>query len=237
MTSKTILIAEDDPSILQGLCDLLGSEGYQVISATDGQQALNLFRKHQPNLLILDVMMPILSGFDVCREIRQQDSHTPILFLTAQNEESDQVFGLRSGGDDYITKPFGMQTLLARIEALLRRTQSPQQESPPPLPDRFPFGQAQVDRKRYEIEFQGNTLPLSPRELALLELFHQYPREVLDRETLLQKVWGIHYFGTTRTLDQHIAQLRKKVEPDPRHPVYLTTVHGIGYCYEPGPDL
>lgn len=237
MTSKTLLIAEDDPSILQGLCDLLDSEGYQVVSATDGQQALDLFRKHQPDLLILDVRMPVLSGFDVCLEIRKQDSHTPILFLTAQNEESDQVFGLRSGGDDYITKPFGMQALLARIEALLRRAKPSPQPPSNPLPDTFTFGQANVNRKRYEIEFQGNTLPLSARELALLELFHQHPGEVLSRETLLQEVWGIHYFGTTRTLDQHIAQLRKKVESDPRHPVHLTTVHGVGYCYEPGPDV
>lgn len=251
MNQATILIAEDDPSILQGVVDLLETEGYQVHCVTDGQQALQAFQQHHPDLVILDVMMPGLNGFEVCKEIRKHDSHTPILFLTAQNQEMDQVFGLRSGGDDYVTKPFGMQSLLARVEALLRRAQpksAPQtnhnsataqtaaaeHESPPAaISGEFEFGEARVDRKRYEIHFRGEVLSLSARELALLELFHQHPRQVLDRNTLLQNVWGIHYYGTTRTLDQHIAQLRKKVEIDPKNPQHLVTVHGVGYVYEP----
>jgi DNA-binding response OmpR family regulator len=229
----TILIAEDDPAIRQGLADLLTAEGYRAITAENGMIAWETFLRELPDLIILDIMMPEMNGYQVCQRIRDHNSTTPILFLTAKTEEEDQVAGFRAGGDDFVTKPFGMQALLARIEAMLRRA-SPAIESSSSitLPESFPFGVGTVYRKRFEFVRDGQALPLTSRELSLIELFSQHPREALSREMLLQKVWGLRYHGSTRTLDQHIAQLRKKIEPHGQ-PHYLITVHGVGYSYDP----
>ncbi len=229
----TILIAEDDTAIRQGLADLLTAEGYRAITTDNGQRAWEAFQSEQPDLVILDIMMPEMNGYQVCQKIRDLNSTVPILFLTAKTEEIDQVTGFRAGGDDFVTKPFGMQALLARIEAMLRRA-APVIDSAAAhtLPDSFPFGVGTVYRKRFELVRNSEVLPLTNREMALIELFHQHPRQALSREMLLQKVWGLRYHGTTRTLDQHIAQLRKKIEPQGQ-PHYLITVHGIGYSYEP----
>ena len=229
-----VLIAEDDASLRVGLVDLLEAEGYAVLAAENGVQALASFREEPPDLVILDVMMPEMSGYDVCREIRKLDSATPIIMLTAKGEEIDKVVGLELGADDYVTKPFGLHELRARIAAVLRRSQAQGRESSPALPDSFPFGGSVINRKTYEVARDGETASLTARELKLLEVFCSRPNEVLSRNDLLNAAWGVDYFGTTRTLDQHIAQLRKKTEADPANPEFLLTVHGVGYKYKAG---
>ena len=231
----TILVAEDDPRIRQGLVDTLESEGYRVLPAADGVAALVLYDQERPDLLLLDVMMPGKSGYDVCREVRRRDSVTPVVILTAKGEEVDKVVGLELGADDYVTKPFGVRELLARIAAVLRRCNGAVATQDPPvaLPDRLPFGSAMVDRKAYRGNLGERTFDLTARELALIEQFARHPGEVLGRDVLLRRVWGIDYGGTTRTLDQHVAQLRKKIEPEPGAPRVITTVHGVGYRYQP----
>jgi DNA-binding response OmpR family regulator len=231
--SIRVLIAEDDVNLRQGLIDLLEGEGYEVFPAGDGRQALDRFRQEGPDLVLLDVMMPEMSGYDVCREIRKHDSQTPIIMLTAKGEEIDKVVGLELGADDYVTKPFGLHELRARISAVLRRSQNNQQTSANNVPEQFLIGQALVDRKTYQVTIGDQSHSLTSREIKLLEIFQARPREVLSRDDLLNAAWGIDYFGTTRTLDQHVAQLRKKIEPNPSSPQFLLTVHGVGYKYQP----
>lgn len=227
---KKILIAEDDPNIRSGLVDLYESEGFCVSAAADGAEALALFAGNSFNLVLLDVMMPEKSGYDVCREIRQADAAVPIIMLTAKGEEIDKVVGLQLGADDYVTKPFGVHELIARTEAVLRRA-APRTPAKSDVPKEFDFGQAQIDGGKYTATLNGQTVSLSAREMDLLHCFLQRPGEVLSRNQLLDEVWGVDYFGTTRTLDQHVSQLRKKIEPDPSKPATLQTVHGIGYKY------
>lgn len=231
-----ILVAEDDANIRLGLVATLESEGYDVVAAADGAQALKLFPQSKFELVLLDVMMPHKSGYDVCREVRVRDARVPILFLTAKGEEIDKVVGLKLGADDYVTKPFGVQELLARVEALLRRgkTLVAAAEGAADLPAVFAFGQVEVDRKKFELRRRGApAVPLTQREMKLLETFASHPDDVLSRDSLLNAAWGIEYLGTTRTLDQHVAQLRKKVEASPDDPVTIVTVHGVGYRYVP----
>jgi DNA-binding response OmpR family regulator len=229
--SIRVLIAEDDASLRQGLIDLLEGEGYEVFAVGDGREALTCFHKESPDLVLLDVMMPGLSGYDVCREIRKSDSRTPIIMLTAKGEEIDKVVGLELGADDYVTKPFGLHELRARISAVLRRARNHGQEATLHLPEQFSIGQALIDRKTYQVKLGDQSHSLTSREMKLLEVFHARPDEVLSRNDLLNAAWGVDYFGTTRTLDQHIAQLRKKIEPAPASPQSLLTVHGVGYKF------
>jgi len=229
-----ILVAEDDSNIRTGLIDTLESEGYHAAGAADGIKALKMFKQDKYDLMILDIMMPGKSGYDVCREIRSQNEDVPVIILTAKGEEIDKVVGLQLGADDYITKPFGVHELLARISAVLRRYKrsikpAVQEEK---TPDFFIFGSVQIDAIQYRVKKGKGIIDLSARELKLLQYFYSHPNEVLSRDRLLNAVWGIDYFGTTRTLDQHVAQLRKKVEPDPGRQTVITTVHGIGYRYE-----
>jgi DNA-binding response OmpR family regulator len=223
-----ILVVEDDPAILTGLVDLLEGEGYSVEQATDGAAALARHAEAAPDLVLLDVMLPGASGYDVCREIRRADAVTPVIMLTAKGEEVDKVVGLELGADDYVVKPFGASELLARIRAVLRRgrpRQSPREEKP------LRFGDVTVDPRTMRGDKGGRAFDVSQRELALLRLFTGRPGEALDRSFLLDEVWGVRYEGTTRTLDQHIACLRKKVEDDPGQPRFITTVHGTGYRF------
>lgn len=231
-----ILIAEDDANIRLGLTATLESDGYAVTAASDGAQALKLFPQEKYDLVILDVMMPRQSGYDVCREIRARPSRVPILFLTAKGEEVDKVVGLKLGADDYVLKPFGVHELLARVEALLRRAKASPPAAPAAaeLPGVFRLGGAEIDRRKFTATVAGRSQPLTARELKLAEVFALNPGMVLAREALLNAVWGVEYLGTTRTLDQHVAQLRKKVEPKPDEPRAILTVHGVGYRYEPG---
>jgi DNA-binding response OmpR family regulator len=234
MSQRNVLVVEDDPHIRAGLVDALESEGYAVEAVADGRAALDAFARHKPHLVLLDIMIPLVSGFDVCRAIRRDDTRTPVIMLTAKGEEVDKVVGLELGADDYVTKPFGVRELLARVAAVLRRSQAPTPataDGAAALPDRFVFGPALVDRKTYTATCHGRTHPLTARELKLIELFVSRPGEVLGRDELLNRVWGLTYYGTTRTLDQHIAQLRKKVEVEPDSPTAILTVHGIGYRY------
>lgn len=229
-----ILVAEDDTHIRTGLVDTLESEGYTVSAAADGAQALACFDAHRPDLVLLDVMMPELSGYDVCRALRLRDAAVPVIMVTAKTEEIDVVVGLELGADDYVTKPFGIHELLARISAVLRRTgrgAAATADATPPPP--FEFGAATVDPARYEIRHAEGTSHLTPTEMKLIECIHAHPDVVLTRDQLLNEVWGIDYYGTTRTLDQHVARLRKKIEPNPATPRYLITVHGVGYRYRP----
>lgn len=230
-----ILIAEDDANIRQGLIATLESEGYTVTSACDGAQALKLYPQGKFDLVILDVMMPKASGYDVCRELRARGERVPVLFLTAKGEEIDKVVGLKLGADDYVTKPFGVQELLARVEALQRRARTTAGDAGQAavLPAVFRLGEAEVDRRKFTVAIEGRTAPLTARELKLAEVFAAHPGEVLTRDTLLNAVWGVGYFGTTRTLDQHVAQLRKKLERANGEESVIRTVHGVGYCYEP----
>ncbi len=231
MTQIRILVAEDDANIRMGLVDTLESENYQVFEAKDGIEALQAFKDNSFDLILLDVMMPEKSGFDVCRDIRVTDPDVPIIMLTAKGEEIDKVVGLKLGADDYVTKPFGVHELLARIAAVLRRSNRP--KATESLNESFTFAGFEVNPKTYKIIKDGDTIDLSERELNLIQHFNTSPGEVLSRDNILNAIWGIDYLGTTRTLDQHIAQLRKKVEKDPANPEYIITVHGVGYRYEP----
>jgi DNA-binding response OmpR family regulator len=232
MQSIYVLIAEDDPNVRNGLVDTLQSEGYVTTAASDGEQALALFSRQRFDMVVLDIMMPGRSGFDVCREIRRRDTAVPILMLTAKGEEIDKVVGLELGADDYVTKPFGVHELLARIGALLRRCGRNRTDGQSKTAARFFFGCGEVDGVEFKLRTAKATWDLSARELELIRYFHARPREVIGRDELLNAVWGMEYYGTTRTLDQHVAQLRKKVEPDPARPTVITTVHGVGYRYE-----
>jgi DNA-binding response OmpR family regulator len=227
-----ILIAEDDQNIRMGLVDTLESEGYQATPAEDGEQALRLFKTNSFDLILLDIMMPGKSGYDACREIRSMDDEIPVIMLTAKGQEIDKVVGLQLGADDYITKPFGLHEFLARIQAVLRRCRKKtQKKAEQDTLDFFRFGTAEIDATKLKGRTGSQSFDISVRELSLLRYFHSHPGEVLSRDQLLNAVWGIDYYGTTRTLDQHIAQLRKKIEPVPSKPVIITTVHGVGYRY------
>ena len=236
-----ILVAEDDANIRLGLAATLESEGYEVIAASDGVQALKLYPQNKYDLVVLDVMMPKASGYDVCRELRAAGAAAPILFLTAKGEEVDKVVGLKLGADDYVVKPFGVHELLARVEALLRRGRASSAGlaagAGAGLPAVFRLGAAEIDRRAFTVRLPGRAAePLTARELKLAETFAAHPGDTLTRDQLLNAVWGVGYFGTTRTLDQHVAQLRKKIEPDPETPRAIVTVHGVGYrlVAEPG---
>lgn len=226
-----ILIVEDDPHILLGLEEVLKSDGFEVATCNRGDQALAAFTEHRPGLVLLDVMLPGLSGYDICKQLRAKQVPTPILMLTAKGQEIDKVVGLDLGADDYVTKPFGVRELLARIHALLRRGH------PVPasvLPEtEFRIGAAAIDPKTFQLQRGLSVEELTAKELKLLQFFHAHAGEVLSRDRLLNEVWGYNYYGTTRTLDQVIVQLRKKLGDAGDDPKHLLTVHGVGYKLVP----
>ncbi len=222
-----ILIVEDDPHILLGLEEVLKSEGYETASCNRGDAALEAVAKRQPSLIVLDVMLPGLSGYDICKQLRAKKVATPILMLTAKGQEIDKVIGLDLGADDYVTKPFGVRELLARIQALLRRSGSSASIQPDEKP--FKIGDATIDPKTFQVKRGEATDELTAKELKLLQVFHAHAGEVLSRDKLLNEVWGYNYYGTTRTLDQVIVQLRKKLGDNGNEPKHLLTIHGVGY--------
>ena len=226
-----ILIVEDEASIAEVVSAYAKRDGYDTVIAPDGMKALEIFEHEDISLVILDLMLPKLSGEEVCRRIREKSS-VPIIMLTAKSGESDVVYGLDTGANDYIAKPFGVDELLARVRAALRRASArPGPSVAPSVP--FPFGPFTVDPARYALRAPSSPdIPLTDRELGLLRLFAARPGEVLTRDALLNALWGVHYAGTTRTLDQHIAQLRRKLGPAAS---LLSTVHGLGYRYTPAP--
>ena len=232
MNRIKILVAEDDIHIRMGLADTLESEGYQVTCAEDGIQAIEWFGEDSFDLVLLDIMMPGKSGYDVCRDIRAVNEDVCIIMLTAKGDEIDKVVGLALGADDYMTKPFGVHEFLARISAVLRRSKRQRQPETDAGDEPFLFGEYEVNPKTFKLSRQGTTIDISERELKLIRHFYAHPGEVLNRDNILNAVWGIDYLGTTRTLDQHIAQLRKKIEPDSSNPSFIKTIHGVGYRYE-----
>jgi DNA-binding response OmpR family regulator len=229
MSEETILVVEDDPSIVTGLRDLLRHSGYAVTVARDGVRALAEFKRAKPDLVLLDIMIPEKSGYDVLREIRKTDSLTPVLMLTAKGQEVDKVVGLELGADDYIVKPFGMQELLARIRAARRRSG---REIHKPQAGPFSFGRVTIDPGTLTGRKGDGEFAITMRELKLLEMFMENEGQVLGRDAILDAVWGIKYGGTTRTLDQHIAKLRQKIEDDPARPRHIVTVHTVGYRFQ-----
>ena len=222
-----ILIVEDDPHILLGLEEILKSEGFEVTVCNRGDKAVESVSKEHPNLIVLDVMLPGASGYDICKQLRAKKLSVPILMLTAKGQEMDKVIGLDCGADDYVTKPFGVRELVARINALLRRTKQSIGSSTSEEP--FQIGANAIDPKRFELRRGKTREELTAKELKLLELFYAHPGEVFSRDKLLNEVWGYNYFGTTRTLDQVIVQLRKKLGDSADDPKHLLTVHGVGY--------
>ncbi len=227
MTKVKILIVEDDAHILLGLEEVLGSDGFEVAVCRRGDQALEAVAKNRPALIVLDVMLPGLSGYEICKQLRAKKITVPILMLTAKGQEIDKVVGLELGADDYVTKPFGVRELLARIHALLRRAHVAEGSAGTEAP--FQIGTVTIDPKTFQIKRGKLTEELTAKELKLLQLFSQHPGEVLSRDRLLNEVWGYNYFGTTRTLDQVIVQLRKKLGDNGEDPKHLVTVHGVGY--------
>jgi DNA-binding response OmpR family regulator len=218
-----ILVIEDERAILDGLRDNLEFEGYRVLTATNGESGLNLARAHKPDVIVLDLMLPRLSGYEVCRKLRAENIAIPILMLTARGEETDRVLGLDLGADDYVTKPFSVRELAARVRALLRRS-----KSDPSMPREVRFGGVHVDFQRYEASRDGDAVDLTRKEFAVLQVLAARPGIAVSRDQLLEQVWGYHAQQSTRTVDNHIATLRAKldVQGEPRH---LVTIHGVGY--------
>ena len=223
---KRILVIEDDPAILRGLKDNLEYEHYEVLTAADGEEGDDLIREKKPDLIILDLMLPRMSGYDLCRKIRNEGILTPILMLTARAEEADRIRGLDLGADDYMTKPFSLPELLARVRAIFRRLQRSQTGN---LPDTLRLAELSVDFKKFEAYKGSRRLDLSRKEFGVLRLLAARAGEVVTRDELLDEVWGYDRFPTTRTVDNHIALLRSKIEDDPAEPRFLLTVRGVGY--------
>ena len=226
---RRVLLVEDEPGLVMTLTDRLSEEGYEVESAGTGKMALERTAAAPFDLIVLDVMLPYSSGFDVCQDLRGRGIRTPVLMLTAKSQVIDKVLGLKLGADDYMTKPFEMIELLARLEALLRRASGSDRE---PSPDGiFRFGEIVVNFRSTEVFRGGKALRLSAREFKLLRHFIENAGKTFSRDQLLNSVWGYDAIVFTRTVDVHVAWLRQKVEPDPRHPQYIQTVHGYGYRF------
>ena len=219
-----VLVVEDDAAILRGLKDNLEAESYEVLTATDGEVGYQLIRDAAPDLVVLDLMLPKLSGYELCKKVRDEGMTTPIVMLTARGEEADRILGLDLGADDYVTKPFSVRELMARIRALLRRT-NPE----PTALDELRFDDVIVDFRRYEASRGNEKIKMTRKEFGTLRLLAERAGLVVTRQDLLKEVWGHGHEPTTRTIDNHVASLRAKIEKDPSHPKRLLTVHGVGY--------
>lgn len=221
---STILVIEDDPSIQLGLKDNLEYESYAVLTASDAESGHRLVREHTPDLIILDVMLPGMSGFELCRRLRNERINTPILMLTARGDEIDRVMGLDLGADDYVTKPFSVMEVMARVRALLRRVNAGAGGT-----DEVSFGNVEVSFTKYEARKRGRLVTLARKEFGVLRVLASRHGEVVSRDELLDAVWGQDEFPGSRTVDNHIASLRAKLEDDPHDPRHLITMHGVGY--------
>ena len=226
----TILVVDDEEPIQELLRFNLEKEGYKVCVAKDGQEALERVEKEQPDLLVLDVMLPGMSGVEVCRRLRliPKYQQTPIIMLTAKGEEIDKVLGLELGADDYMTKPFSPRELLARIKACLRRLNNSTEETDVQIVR----GELRIDVTGFQVQVRGEEIELTPKEFELLRVFATHPRKVYSRDELLERIWGYEYDGDTRTVDVHVRHLRLKVERDPSNPEYIETLRGIGYRFK-----
>jgi DNA-binding response OmpR family regulator len=224
--ARSILVVDDEKTLRETLAEGLEAEGFSVIQAGDGRQAVEQFRRHRPDLILLDLMLPEISGTEVCRVIRAE-SGVPILMLTAKSAEVDKVVGLELGADDYVTKPFSFRELLARIRALLRRTEGA--AGPGAEPETIDLGNVRVDLAGRRLLRDGEVLPVKPKAFDLLAFLLRNSGHVFTRDQLLEKVWGYDYAGETRTVDVHVHWLRSQIEEDPAEPKYLETIRGVGY--------
>jgi len=223
---ETVLIIEDDSTMLRGLKDNFEYQGYRVLTAADGEQGLNAALNEKPDLIILDIMLPKINGYEICRLIRQENLDMPIIMLTAKGEESDIVLGLNLGADDYVTKPFSIKELLARAAAFLRRGRQTEQ-------DIYEFADYRLDIPARKLTHKGGEVRLSPKEFKLLELFLKKPGRALTRNEILNAVWGYDCFVGRRSIDRFVTTLRNKIEPDPHNPTFIHTIREIGYKFEP----
>lgn len=221
-----ILVVEDEPNMVAGLRDNFEFEGYQVITARDGVEGLQKALDESPDLVVLDVMMPRMSGLEVCKQLRAKRGSIPIIMLTARGQEVDKVVGLELGADDYVTKPFSIRELLARVKAVLRRSSVVPKDQ-----DRRSFGEVEVDLRKCRVLKSGKAIDISSKEFELLKYFIVHSGETLSRDRLLEDVWGYDNYPTTRTVDTHLVRLRQKLEPNPDQPQYFLTVHGTGYRF------
>jgi DNA-binding response OmpR family regulator len=231
---STVLLVEDDPAILEAVAYNLKREGHSVVTADDGLAGLQLSREVEPDLIVLDLMLPKMSGLDICRIVRTERP-VPILMLTARDTEVDKVVGLEIGADDYVTKPFSMRELMARVNAALRRDRISRDAGSPELArvETLEGGGIVLDMVAHEVRRNGDVVPLRPKEFELLEYLMRHPGQVLTREMILDTVWGYSYTGETRTVDVHIRWLREKLEADPPHPAHILTVRSVGYKFVP----
>jgi DNA-binding response OmpR family regulator len=226
--ARTILVVDDEPTLREAIEEALEADGFRVVSAADGREALLRFRAEQPDLVLLDLMLPELSGIEVCRIIRAE-SGVPIVMLTAKDSELDKVVGLELGADDYITKPFSLRELTARIRALFRRSdQAVAVETPPAVVD---LGPVQADLGGHRLLRDGKVIPIKPKAFELLAFLIRHPGQVFTRDQLLEHVWGYDYGGENRTVDVHVHWVRSRIESDPAHPVFIHTVRGVGYVF------
>ena len=225
-----VLIAEDDNHIREGLAEVLEGEGYRTLPARDGNEALDVFKREKPDFVCLDIMMPGVDGYEVCKEIRRHDPAVPIIFISAKSEEIDRVLGLELGADDFIMKPFGVREVIARIRAVTRRciAARPAETRPPT----FTLQDLEVSAAELRARRGEEVFDLSLRDVNILELLHRRKGEVVDRNTFFDECWGMDYMPNSRTLDQHVSQLRKRIERDPKNPTIIRTVHGVGYRYD-----
>lgn len=225
-----ILVVDDEASIVNIISFNLKKEGYAVITASDGEAGLELALSEKPDLVLLDIMMPQMDGYEVCRKIREK-SNVPIIMLTARTDEVDKVIGLEMGADDYVTKPFGNRELMARVKANLRRTVANEHEKHTKNTGAKIYGELSIDFKRYEVKKRGEVLNLTVRETELLNFLATQQTQIFTRETLLEKVWGYEYLGDVRAVDVTIRRLREKIEDDPSKPKYIITKRGVGYYF------
>ena len=225
MSAETILIIEDDPTMLRGLKDNFEFEGYHVATADDGEKGLDAALSVQPDLILLDIMLPKVNGYEICRLVRKAGLDVPIIMLTAKGQEQDIILGLNLGADDYVTKPFSIRQLLARANAFLRRRRQAAATV-------HKFGQCELDLSSRRLTRDGEEIPLTPKEFGLLELFCRRPGRALTRDEILSRVWGYDVLVTTRSVDRCVNTLRAKIEPDPANPRFIQTVRPIGYRFE-----
>ncbi|MCT4589870.1 MAG: response regulator transcription factor [Carboxylicivirga sp.] len=223
---RRILVVEDEPDMQSGIKDNLEFEGYEVDTASDGKEGLQKILSNRFDLILLDVMLPHISGFDVCKKVRHENNETPIIFLTAKGEEIDKVIGLESGGDDYLTKPFSLRELLARVKAVLRRTEKQSSTNQSHIVD---IGRLSVDFDTFTAKVDGETVKMTSKEFEILQYLLKHKNATISRDSLLDNVWGYDFQPTARTIDNFILKLRQKIEDNPNDPQIIITVHGMGY--------